>query len=89
MGHFSEKEPSQIRKMGPKRTDPNGPNGKKRGEKMKTQKITLKSKIDNLELECLLTIPDTEIKGIIQLAHGMNEHKERYTKFIEYFAQNG
>ena len=62
---------------------------KKRGEKMKTQKITLKSKIDNLELECLLTIPDTEIKGIIQLAHGMNEHKERYTKFIEYFAQNG
>ncbi len=44
MGHFSEKEPSQIRKMGPKRTDPNGPNGKKRGEKNENTKNNPKIK---------------------------------------------
>ena len=41
--HFSEKEPSQIRKMGPKRTDPNGPR-KKRGEKNENTKNNLKIK---------------------------------------------
>ena len=76
--------------MGPKRTDPNGPREQKiGGKKMKTEKIKLKSNIDNLELECLIIMPDTEIKGLVQLAHGMNEYKERYTKFMEYLAQNG
>ncbi len=41
---FSEKEPSPIRKMGPKRTDPNGPNGQKRGEKNENTKNNLKIK---------------------------------------------
>ena len=41
MGHFSEKEPFPIRKMGPKRT---GPNGQKRGEKNENTKNNLKIK---------------------------------------------
>ena len=56
---------------------------------MKTEKIKIKSDIDNLEIECMLIIPDTEIKGIVQLAHGMNEYKERYINFMKYLAQNG
>lgn len=56
---------------------------------MKTEKIKLKSNIDNLEIECMIITPDTEIKGVVQLAHGMNEYKERYTNFMEYLAQNG
>lgn len=56
---------------------------------MKTEKIKINSKVDNLEIECLLVIPDEEIKGIIQIAHGMNEHKERYLDFMGFLAQNG
>ena len=56
---------------------------------MKKEIIKIKSNIDNLEIECLLVMPNEEVKGIVQLAHGMNEYKERYTKFMEYLAQNG
>ena len=56
---------------------------------MKTEKVKIKSNVDNLEIECLLIIPDTEIKGIVQLAHGMNEYKERYIDFMGFLAQNG
>lgn len=56
---------------------------------MKTEKIKIKSDFDNLEIECMIIIPDTEIKGIVQLAHGMNEYKERYINFMKYLAQNG
>ena len=56
---------------------------------MKTEKIKINSKVDNLEIECLLVVPDEEIKGIIQIAHGMNEHKERYLDFMGFLAQNG
>ena len=56
---------------------------------MKTEKIKIKSNVDNLEIECLLITPDTEIKGIVHLAHGMNEYKERYIDFMGFLAQNG
>ena len=56
---------------------------------MRTEKIKINSKVDNLEIECLLVVPDEGIKGIIQLAHGMNEHKERYLEFMGFLAQNG
>lgn len=56
---------------------------------MRTEKIKINSKVDNLEIECLLVVPDEEIKGIIQIAHGMNEHKERYLDFMGFLAQKG
>ena len=52
---------------------------------------THKSHSDGLELSVLRIMPDDpqEIKGIVQLVHGMNEYKERYIPFMEYLAQNG
>ena len=46
---------------------------------------------DKLELSVLRTEPDNadEIKGIVQLVHGMNEYKERYIPFIEFLTENG
>ena len=34
-------------------------------------------------------IPKGEIKAILQLSHGMNEHMERYDEFANYLASNG
>ena len=56
---------------------------------MKEEKIKIVSEVDELEIDCLLIKPEGEIKGIVQLAHGMNEHKERYIDFMKYLAENG
>ena len=39
---------------------------------------TLLSKRDQLPLELAIIEPEGEPIGIIQLIHGMSEHKERY-----------
>ncbi|MBR4182194.1 MAG: alpha/beta fold hydrolase, partial [Lachnospiraceae bacterium] len=46
---------------------------------------------DGLPLSVFRTEPDdpTDIKGIVQLVHGMNEYKERYLPFIEYLTDHG
>lgn len=54
---------------------------------MKTEKI--KSSSDNLELEIAHIEPNGEIKGVVQISHGMAEHKERYYDFMEYLKDNG
>lgn len=54
---------------------------------MKIEKI--RSSSDNLELEIAYTEPNGEIKGIVQISHGMAEHKERYYDFMEYLKENG
>lgn len=36
-----------------------------------------------------IIIPDTDVKGIIQVSHGMCEYFGRYTDFAEYMADNG
>ena len=56
---------------------------------MKEQKIKIVSEVDKLEVDGLLIQPESEIKGVVQLAHGMNEHKERYIDFMKYLAENG
>lgn len=56
---------------------------------MKEEKIKIKSEMDGLVLDCLLIEPDKEINGVVQLAHGMNEHKERYIDFMKFLASNG
>lgn len=33
--------------------------------------------------------PDAEPKAIVQIAHGIAEHVDRYTEFMEYLASNG
>lgn len=56
---------------------------------MKEEKYTIKSNADGLELSVLKIVPDGEIKGLIQIVHGMCEYKERYLDFMKFLADNG
>lgn len=53
--------------------------------------ITVLSKCDALPLSVLIVLPDKEDtgKGVVQLVHGMSEHKERYIPLMEYLAKQG
>lgn len=53
--------------------------------------ITFKSTSGLCDISATEYSPDetVEIKGIIQIAHGMAEHRERYENFIEYLNKNG
>lgn len=51
--------------------------------------VKLVSEYDNLPLSVLLVIPEKEIRGIVQIAHGMSEHKERYLPFMGFLAEHG
>jgi len=46
---------------------------------------------DGLKLSVLRIEPagNRSIKGIVQIAHGMCEHKERYVEFMKYLAEKG
>lgn len=46
---------------------------------------------DGLELAVMRIEPDdpSEVKGVLQLVHGMSEHKERYAGFMRYMAKRG
>lgn len=44
---------------------------------------------DKLELEVCIMEPKGKPKGIIQISHGMAEHKERYYDFMEFLINNG
>ena len=48
---------------------------------------TLLSKRDQLPLELAIIEPEGEAIGIIQLIHGMSEHKERYYEFMNLSQQ--
>ena len=37
----------------------------------------------------IFTPSDMEIKGVIQIVHGMTEHLDRYEEFGEYFTSKG
>lgn len=51
------------------------------------ENIKLKAN-DGLELSCFYSKVNNP-KGIVQIVHGMVEHKERYLEFINYLNQNG
>ncbi len=55
---------------------------------MEKREFTIQSECDGLTLGVTMYIPD-EIKGILQIAHGMAEHRERYDEFMEYMAECG
>jgi len=56
---------------------------------MKREILTINSNCDNLPLSVAIFAPEGEVKGVVQFAHGMAEHKERYFGFMEYLAENG
>lgn len=49
------------------------------------------SNYDGLELSAFLTSPDKgeEIKGVVQISHGMCENKERYKELMSYLTSHG
>lgn len=47
------------------------------------------SKIDQTSLEMMTFEPEGEIRGVLQIAHGMAEHKERYSEFMEFCVKAG
>ena len=49
-----------------------------------------RSEADGLEISALCICPEQKpYRAIIQLVHGMCEHKERYIPFMEYLAEQG
>lgn len=56
---------------------------------MRKEETTLFSDCDGLPLSLVWGYPERECKGVVQLVHGMSEHKERYLEFMEYLAQHG
>ena len=51
--------------------------------------ITLQSNYDKLPLSVLVIAPENSPKGILQLVHGMAEHKNRYEEMMSFFAEKG
>lgn len=47
------------------------------------------SPVDGLKLSLIYAEPTSAPKGIVQIAHGMCEHKERYIPLMEFLCQNG
>lgn len=56
---------------------------------MKEYHFEIESEADGLKLSVMRIEPDSDIKGIVQLVHGMCEYKERYIDFMKYLAQHG
>ena len=56
---------------------------------MKKKSFYLTSDYDNLELHVMMMEPEGEVKGIMQLCHGMAEHKERYEPFMRELCRCG
>ena len=56
---------------------------------MRTQSLSLVSQADGLTLSALLALPQGNPRGLVQIAHGMAEYKERYTPFLEFLTGEG
>ncbi|MBQ6576487.1 MAG: lysophospholipase [Bacteroidales bacterium] len=52
--------------------------------------FSIASKTKGLDLDCVMTRPGSgKPEGILQIVHGMVEHKERYLPFMEFLSSNG
>lgn len=56
---------------------------------MNMLKRKIEASADGLQLAMLISEPAGEPKGIVQIVHGMCEHKERYIPFMEYLSAHG
>lgn len=54
-----------------------------------TRQFEFTSEFDGLTVSAFIAKPEGNINGIVQLVHGMNEHKERYFEFMDYLATEG
>lgn len=55
---------------------------------IKRQEFTIKSNHDNLDLGVTMIVPEHP-RGLLQIVHGMAEHRRRYYDFMEYCAEQG
>lgn len=53
------------------------------------KEFTVKSDYDDLELSVMTLVPEEPVKAVVQLVHGMCEHKERYIPLMEFLAGHG
>ena len=53
------------------------------------EKFNLASAVDELPLAIEMIEPPGHICGVVQISHGMAEHKERYEDFMRFLAENG
>lgn len=54
------------------------------------ENLTLISRFDGRQLACAVFTPDdVPVQGVVQLAHGMCEHKERYFPFMRFLNSHG
>lgn len=51
--------------------------------------FTVNSRFDGLPLACMSVLPEGEPIALVQFAHGMAEHKERYLPLMTYLAEAG
>ena len=56
---------------------------------LKVETFTLPSEHDGLSLSVTTVVPDTPPRALVQFAHGMAEHKERYLPVMRFLAENG
>ncbi len=50
---------------------------------------TIRSAVDDTKLELMSLEPKNEIRAVLQMVHGMAEHKERYCETMEMLAKHG
>lgn len=50
---------------------------------------SVRSERDGTMLSVLKVSPESRIRGVLQMAHGMAEHKERYTAMMQFLADRG
>jgi len=54
------------------------------------ENLTIASGVDGLPLSvCVVAPEDGAPRAVVQLAHGMAEHKERYLPFMEFLSEHG
>ena len=56
---------------------------------MEPQYFTLPASGDGITLSLALTVPETEPKAVLQLVHGMSEHKGRYLPLMQFLSSRG
>lgn len=57
---------------------------------IKRKDFTFTSTVGDCEIHAVSFKPSSgEVRGVVQLAHGMAEHIERYTEFATFLAENG
>ena len=53
---------------------------------VKYREFKFHSHADKLEIHAMTVAPEAKIIGVVQILHGMCEHKERYYDFMKYLA---